>query len=900
MTLSAGARLGPYEILSPLGAGGMGEIYKARDTRLGRDVAIKVLPAGLSSDPERLKRFEKEARSASALNHPNLVTIYDIGESGGTSFIAMELVDGSTLRDLLAGGALPTKRALAIAAQVADGLAKAHAAGIVHRDLKPENVMVSGDGHAKVLDFGLAKLGKPEAKGAEPTRAPTRSRGTEPGVVLGTVAYMSPEQASGQPLDFQSDQFSFGSVLYEMVTGRRAFSGKTEPETMAAVIREEPEPVASLAPKAPAPLRWIIERCLAKDPRDRYASTVDLAKDLVRVREHVSEVSGPGAAPARSLGTLRRGFLAWALAAAALLLGFAGGLLIRGRGRSTEQPQPLMRLNLTVPPAESPVATTVPPMPVLALSPDGARLVYVGISPGGTRLYVRPMDRSSAEPIAGTEGALGPFFSPDGQWVGFWADKELKKVSVAGGSPLVLCDAPALRGASWGPDGNILFAPAPNTGLFRVSEKGGAAKQVTTLDAKKGDMTHRWPQVLPGGRAVVFTSHDVSGNYDKARIELVLLETGERRTLIEGGTDARYLPTGHLVYLRAGSLFAVPFDLNRLAVTGPSVPVLDGVGSEPEIGCGHFGFSSSGNLVYLAEDPRRFEGELVRIDRKGVTRSLTDSRRAYLDVHVSPDGRFLAVSAGHPDPDIWIYDLERSSWDRLTTGSRNVAPVWSPDGRRIAFSSNRNGSFNPFWMPIDRSQPAEQIFKDDQWVFPTSFSPDGRALLLITQTVGTSLDVSVVFPDSADRNPRPLVQSPASEHEGKFSPDGRWIAYVSNESGRQEVYVTAFPGARGRWQVSTHGGEEPVWSRDGKELFYRSSAGKLMAVAIETKPQWRAGVPRPLFELKDIAAFDVFPDGREFVGIRTTGRDLGPPEVVAVVGWFDEVKRRVAAQRQLP
>jgi serine/threonine-protein kinase len=891
LPLTPGSRLGPYEILAPLGAGGMGEVYKAKDTRLGRDVAIKVLPAEFSADSARLQRFEQEARAASALNHPNIVTIHDIGQVDSVPYIAMELIEGNSLRELMSAGPISVRKLLGIAAQAAEGLAKAHSAGIVHRDLKPENLMVSTDGFVKILDFGLAKLTVESAE--TPSRVPTIARPeTHPGTVMGTVGYMSPEQAAGQTLDFRSDQFSFGSILYEMATGQRAFQRATSVDTLSAILHEEPEPIASLAPRSPAPLRWIAERCLAKDPRERYASTVDLARDLASVRQHISELSG-GEATLPSTGRPRhRERLAWSIATATLVLGLVVVLLARGRVATSRNRQ-LMRLNLTFPSATSPIAFLADISgPVLSLSPDGTHLVYVGVSSEGRRLYLRSLDQFSVTPISGTEGGASPFFSPDGQWIGFWADRKLKKVSLAGGQPLTLCDAAVPRGASWGPDGTILFSPWSSSSLWRVSDKGGDAKPFTTLDAAKGEGTHRWPEILPGGKTAIFTIHGTSGNYDDARIGAVHLETGERKSVLQGGTDARYLSTGHLVYLRSGSLYAVPFDLKGLAVTGPPVPVLDDVGYYGIVGRANYAFSASGTLVYFGRDLQEAEGQLVWVDRKGVTRPIMEARRSYSDVRISPDGSRVATVVGHPGSDIWIYDLERNSWDRLTSGSLHNNPVWTPDGQRLAFASNRSGSFNAFWMPIDRSQPAEQLTRSDQWIFPTSFSPDGRSLLVNSMTPNMGADIAVVSLDG-DRTTRTLLRTPSSEEGARFSPNGHWIAYQSDESGRAEVYVTGYPGPGGRHQISTEGGEDPVWSRDGLELFYWCS-GKLMGVAVKTAAQFSAGLPKPLFEMKDLVSYDVSPDGQRFAAVRATARDSASSTLAVVLNWFEDIKRRTA------
>jgi Tol biopolymer transport system component len=897
LALPSGTHLGPYEIVSPLGAGGMGEVYRARDTRLSRVVALKILTGEVTRDSARFRRFQTEAQSSAALSHPNIVSVYDVGEEGGTPYIVSELVEGTTLAGALGPGPFPTKRVLDLAVGIAEGLAAAHAQGIVHRDLKPSNILLTAGGVPKIADFGLAKYFRPSSdpEGSHLTTLPDER--TSEGTILGTVGYMSPEQAKGEPADFRSDQFSFGAMLYEMVTGKRAFQRSSSVQTLAAIVQAEPEPIASQDSRVPAPMRWIVERCLAKDPRSRYASTEDLARDLAILREHISELrEGESALPSAPRRRSRR-LLAWvAVIATVLFCGLAAGFFARGRARVASEPRPLMRLNLTFPAAESPVMV---PNPILALSPDGTRLVYAGRSAEGSQLYVRPLDQFAATPIAGTDGAEAPFFSPDGQWVGFWADRKLKKVSLAGGRPVTLCEATLFRGGSWCPDGTILFNPYGQAGLWRVSDNGGAAKPFTTLNPQKGELTHRWPEVLPGGKAAIFTIHGMTGNYDNARIGLVMLETGERRTLLEGGTDARYSPTGHLLYLRAGSIVAVPFDLERLAVTGPPVPVLDGVGVYEFAGFANYAFSPAGNLVYFPRDPRQFEKELVWVDRKGAVRPLTEIRRAYRQVRLSPDGRRAAVATGgEPDNDIWLYDLARNSWDRLTSGGLNNSPVWSSDGQHLAFASSRNGSLNPFWMPIDRSQPAEQLVKANEWMFPTSLSPDGHTMILVTWDPVTGQDISILSLDG-DRKLRPVVQTPAAESEARFSPDGHWIAYSSNESGRSEVYVIAYPGPGGRSPISTGGGQNPRWSRDGRELFYLSHEN-LMVATVETRPQFRAGPPKSLFEVGNVNDYDVAPDGQRFIMIRTPVHASAPASLSVVLGWFDEVKRRVAAGKKLP
>jgi Tol biopolymer transport system component len=896
MTLTAGTRLGTYEILSPLGAGGMGEVWKARDTRLGREVAVKVLAGDFLESEERKARFEREARTLAALNHPNIAAIYAFEEipgspgSPGRHLLVQELLEGETLRDKLSGGALPVRKVLEYAAQIAHGLAAAHGKGIVHRDLKPENVFLTRDGQVKLLDFGLAKTR--ERGDASDTQAPTLAPATAPGIVMGTMTYMSPEQARGEPVDFRSDQFALGSVLYEMLTGRRTFERKSAAETMAAIIREEPQPIASLAPGTPAPLRWIVERCLSKEPRERYAATEDLARDIAKAREHLSEYTGE-AALSSGIRPRRRLLVALATAAGCLLVGLAAGFLVRGRTVPPQATRPLVCLNMTFPSEES---IERGESPVFALSPDGSRLVYSGRGPQERRLYVRPLDRLEPTPVPGTDGGIAPFFSPDGQWVGFWADRKLKKVSLAGGQPLILCDAEMPRGASWGTDGTILFSRSGNSGLFAVADRGGEAKAVTKLDQEKGEATHRWPRILPGGKAAIYTANSLSGNFDNARICLLSLATGETRTLLEGGTDARYVPTGHLIYLRSGSLFMVPFDLKRLAVTGDPIPVLNGVDFFGPAGFALYDVSPDGTLVYRPLDPKELDTELVWVNRKGEATPLSNVRRAYGGPRFSPDGRRLAVGAGYPDSNIWILDLKRGSWDRLISGGINGNPVWVGGGS-LAFASNRSGPINTFWMPADRSSPPEQLTQGVAWSFPYSSSPDGQTLIIEVSSPATGWDISALSL-TGDHELRPFLESPANEIDARFSPDGRWVAYQSDESGRPEIYVTAFPSPGARAQVSIDGGSAPVWSRDGREIFFAGN-GKMMAAPVETRPEFRAGLPRPLFDLGNLDQdYDVAPDGQRFVMIRGRAQGATSSTLAVVSGWFDELKRRAPQEKR--
>ena len=874
MPLTPHTKLGPFEILSPLGAGGMGEVYRARDARLGRDVAIKVLPEEFSQHPHKLARFEREARLLAALNHPGIATLHGLEEIEGKPFLVMELVEGETLAERIARGPLPVDEALTISQQIAEALEAAHEKGVIHRDLKPANIKVDPEGHVKVHDFGLAKLAEPESEspGEAGSQSPTLSRdATRAGVILGTAAYMSPEQAKGKTVDKRTDIFSFGIVLYEMLTGKGAFAGEDVSDVLAAVIRAEPD--WSALPKDLAPrLEALLQRCLRKDRKLRRRDIGDVGLEIQEILANSG--SGKTAAPGVALERT-------SLWRAVVLTAMASALITGVTVWSVRPPGPLppSRFAVTLPASDRLVPSG------LALSPDGRDLVYVGIRDGVTSLYRRSMDQLEVEPIRGTEGAEYPFFSPDGEWVGFFADDKLNKVSLAGGPSVALCDARNFRGASWGQDNFIVFAARVFPGLMRVSASGGVPEEVT-IPQEASEGIHQWPDVLPGGKAVIFTQW--SGSIDDAKIAVQSLETGERRMLVDGA-HPRYAPTGHIVFARANSLWVIPFDSDRLEVTGAPTPVLEGIVGSRTIGIANFALAGDGSLVYV---PGSTEGrKLVWVDREERVTPITERIGSYEHPRISPDGALLAVA---DFPDIWIYDIARDTMSRLTTEGNNTFPIWSPDGEWVAFQSDQAGDSDIYRRRADFSGTAEVLLTKEFVQQPRSWSPDGKLLSYAEDHPASFLDLWVL-PLEGEREPRPIVQTTFREHDPDISPDGRWIAYESDESGQNEVYVQPFPDGGKRWPISTGGGGDPLWSASGRELFYLNGQ-KVMAVDVETEPELRVGRPRLLFEgsYRPGNQYDVALDGR-FVMLEQGSPSDGtvPAELILVQNWFQELKRLV-------
>jgi Tol biopolymer transport system component/predicted Ser/Thr protein kinase len=908
MAILPGRRLGPYEILSSIGAGGMGEVYRARDTRLDRIVAIKVLPAHLADRSELRERFEREARTIASLNHPHICTLFDIGQQDGIDYLVMEYLEGETLAQRLLKGSLPLEQALQYSIEISDALDKAHRKGVTHRDLKPGNIMLTKTG-TKLLDFGLAKL-KQEVTPAnvQLSQLPTANDPlTAQGTIVGTLQYMAPEQLEGKEVDARTDIFAFGAMVYEMATGNRAFEGKSQASLIAAILQIEPPPMSSLQPMTPLALDRVVKKCLAKEPERRWQAASDVCDELMWITEGGPQVTlTPGAATKglRSLGRRELLLSVGALLLVAAIAGLAVWIL------KPSPPQPVSRLVVTLPQGEQ--LAGLDSGPAVALSPDGTHLAYVARQGGTQHIYLRAMDSLEARPIPGTEGAINPFFSPDNQWVGFFAGGKLMKVSVSGGVATNLGDAISPRGASWGSPGIIAFAPASVSAIQQVPDTGGILQPLTLFG--KGEASHRWPELLPGGKALLFAGGSSGVTFSSAQVFVQRVGADQPRKLIQGGTNPRYALSGHLIYAQGANLMAVPFDTQRLAVTGAAVPVVEGVLQSPINGHAQYSFAATGSLVYVPGSVQSAQSRLVWVSRNGAEQPVAAPAHAYQFPRLSPDGRRVAVGIAEEETQIWLYDLSRDTLTRLTfEGNQNYNAVWTPDGRRIAFQSDREGPLNIFWQLADGSGGLERLTTSGSNQFPISWSPDGQLLAFVEIDPTTQRDIWVLrmsdlSPASGQalsagneqvRKAQPFLRTRFDESVPRFSPDGRWLAYISNESGHFEIYVQPYPGPGGKWQISTEGGTEPVWNPNGRELFYRSG-GKMMAVDITTQPGFAAGKPRMLFEGQYVPTpattpnYDVGPDGQRFLMIKSSESAEGAPtQINVVLNWFEELKQKV-------
>jgi serine/threonine-protein kinase len=898
MTIRVGAQVGPYAVTASIGKGGMGEVYRARDTKLKRDVALKVLPDAFARDAERVLRFRREAQVLAALNHPNIAAIYGLEESTDATALVMELVEGETL-----SGPFPIETALHYSRQIADALEAAHEKGIIHRDLKPANIKVTPDGVVKVLDFGLAAIQQLSRDGSDgdPHNSPTLTAGaSQAGVIMGTAAYMSPEQAAGKPVDKRSDIWSYGVVFFELLTGRRLFEGgETVSHTLADVLRA-PIDLDRLPGDTPSAIRNLLSRCLDRDVKSRLR---DIGEARIAIENAVKNPEPP-----RDARPERVRSAPWIVAAAmiAVIAAVAAGF---GWWRSTPPvDRPLMRFTADL---GADVDISSFSGPAIAISPDGQRLAYVSRgSDGRTYLSTRLLESPTSTVLAGTEGASAPSFSPDGRWIAFFSDQKLKKISVEGRSPVTLCEVGAARGVFWGEDGNILFANGGTTHLMRVSSSGGKPSLVTELDKGKGEITHRFAQLLPGGEAFLFTASPNNGSYENATIQVQTIKTGGRKTLIDGGYFGRYVATtaktGYLLFVREAMVFAAPMNLERLEVTGPASPVVENV-SWTTSGFAQLDIAQTGTLIYVAGSRNLRHWSLARVDASGHTEVAPAAPSQYQHVSVSLDGKRIALQIATY---LSVYEWHTNRMTRLTFKGYGASPIWASDGKHIAFRVSTNDWAGPgiYWT---RADGASEPVRLQEGGAPSSFSPDGKRLAYTSGDGIWTLPLDLKDPDRPEPGKAELfLESKSPLQTPHFSPDGRWIAYTSRETQPPQVFVSPFPatasGSRGKWQISTDGGTSPRWSRNGRELFYRGlEGGPRVATYTTTGDSFVASPPRLWSEKwpETVTALtvdpDLMPDGKHFLVVLPTS-DASPERqthVTFLLNFSDELRRRVPIGR---
>ena len=893
MALEAGTRLGHYEVVSSLGAGGMGEVYRAKDTKLGREVAIKLLLEEVSADPERLARFEREARVLASLNHPNIATLHGFEKEGDTSFLVMELVEGETLADRIKRGAIPVDEALPLFIQIAEGLEAAHTKGVIHRDLKPANIKLGNDEEVKILDFGLAKALVDEADAADDpamSQSPTLTlAATRRGEILGTAAYMSPEQASGKVVDRRTDVWALGVCLYEALTGRRVFQGEGAPETLAKVLESAPD-FAVLPPATPVALRRLLRRCLEKDKRQRIQHVGDVRIELGEALANPeAEGEGQGTEPPRRAPPVA--FLLVAMASAAVSA-LAVWIFVSPRGGAAPD---ATRLSINLAAGQylvEPHSQEPGRYPPIAASPDGRHLVYAATNAAGTpQLYLRALGGFEVRELPGTENAELPFFSPGGDWVGFWANDSVYKVPTGGGAPIKLADVRlGARGACWTLDDTLILGGV-NRGLLRLGADGGTPEEIISTNVARGEEYHAWPSLLPNQEHLLFTAVTAESS-NLAWLSL----TSADWDLIEGtqdATQAQYLDSGHLVFLRKGAVYAVPFDLKELSLSGEPKLVLDGVLTKSLAGhqIAYFAVARGGTLMYVPGGPWSPRNKIVSVDRDGNASPLVAETGVFgYGVSISPEGTRLAVTNGVTgNGKIWVHDLTRGTRTRLSSEeTSDIFPVWGADGRKVFFASYKSGSFNLYETPADGSGPHVPLLTVPFGQNPTSVSRDGQHLAFLERNLESGHDIHLLSLHD-DPKAAPFRATPASERDPAISPDGRYLAYSSNDSGRYEVYVESMAGDEGRTTVSSEGGRWPHWSHAGDELFYLSGS-TMMAVDVEIEPTFQPGSPKPLFEGTYDEWYDVAPDG-SFVMLTRQLAKLA--EIQVVLNWSEELKRIV-------
>lgn len=894
MTLTPGSKLGPYEIASALGAGGMGEVYRARDVRLGRSVALKILPTQVSKDPIRKQRFEREAKIISSLNHPHICTLYDVGSHDGIDYLVMECLEGESLAKQLEKGPLPQGQALRYGAQIADALDKAHRADIVHRDLKPGNVMLTPSG-AKLLDFGLAKPAG-GVSGMAATETTQATPVTQEGTIVGTFQYMSPEQVEGKEVDGRSDIFSFGALLYEMLSGKKAFQGKSQLSVASAILEKEPEPISSIKPLTPPGLDHAIKKCLAKQPDERWQSASDLASELRWISESSSKTNVPGVGGARR----SRRQLSILLAAILLLAVCVVVLpLTVSYWRSSPDTAGTIRFAVFSPEKQTFESD-------MAVSPDGRNLAFVTSMGNTTQIWIRPIGAVDAHPLAGTQNGRQPFWSPDGKYLAFFADAKLKKIEVATGSLETICDALDPRGGTWGRSGVIIFAPKFNVGLFQVSAEGGEARPISTVDYKGGELGHRWPYFLPDGRHYLYFSYHQT--LARKPILVASLDSKQRKQIVESASMVQYAAPGYLVYVRERTLVAQRFDVKKLQVEGNAVPLAEGVDAEGEIGVAtgrsSFAVNESGVLAYRTGAD--VTTQLMWYDRKGSVVGKVGRPETQSEPSIAPDGKSIAISLQNPGGprSIWIYDMARDTQTRLTfeAGADDGTPVWTADGKKVVFASTRSGASDFYWKVSNGVTPEELLYTNEHNKLPDDVSRDGRNLIFEQSNPQSGHFELWILPLTGERKPWLYLQKGFDLNRAAFSPDGRWVAYVatyqSTESVRSEVFVQSFPERGAQFQISNGGGDLPMWRRDGNEIVYMTPDNKIMSVPVEAGSEFNAGIPQIMFQLP---LQNFFLNGsRTQLGITSDGQKIlvnarkeenAKTPIIVVANWNAELKK---------